>query len=207
MRLIKEKLSNESLAKRIFCLTCIFVIVFIGFTILSYYLLPEGLLKGKTSGSAWNNSDNTLILAAQIFAWNSLSVIVIMFASLFGKKKECEKNYLSLGYFVFVLLIGLNAVILGTWSFSIEVPNITLMDRMIGIFDIVHRAGILEMIGQLFITCSLAKIGIVLTNGMNTCTKKIKAVHLNKQEIIVFVMGIFLMMIAAIIESGAINSL
>jgi len=207
MRLIKEKLSNESLAKRIFCLTCIFVIVFIGFTILSYYLLPEGLLKGKTSGSAWNNSDNTLILAAQIFAWNSLSVIVIMFASLFGKKKECEKNYLSLGYFVFVLLIGLNAVILGTWSFSIEVTNITLMDRMIGIFDIVHRAGILEMIGQLFITCSLAKIGIVLTNGMNTCTKKIKAVHLNKQEIIVFVMGIFLMMIAAIIESGAINSL
>ena len=108
---------------------------------------------------------------------------------------------------MFVLLIGLNAVILGTWSFSIEVPNITLMDRMIGIFDIVHRAGILEMIGQLFITCSLAKIGIVLTNGMNTCTKKIKAVHLNKQEIIVFVMGIFLMMIAAIIESGAINSL
>ena len=92
MRLIKEKLSNESLAKRIFCLTCIFVIVFIGFTILSYYLLPEGLLKGKTSGSAWNNSDNTLILAAQIFAWNSLSVIVIMFASLFGKKRSVKKT-------------------------------------------------------------------------------------------------------------------
>jgi len=207
MVFIKEKLSDESLVKRVLCLTCIFLILFVGVTILSYYILPEGILMGKTSGSAWDNSDNTIILAVQIFAWNSLSVIVVIFASLFGKKKESEQNYLSLGYSVFVLLIIMNAVILGTWSFSVEAEAIPLMDRIIGMFDTVHRAGILEMIGQLFITCSLARIGIVLTNGKNTYTKKIKEVYFNKQEIAAFVIGIILMMIAAIIESGAINNL
>jgi len=207
MVFIKEKLNNESLVKRILCLICISLILFVGVTILSYYILPEGILKGKTSGSVWDNSNNTIILAVQIYVWNSLSVIVVILASLFGKKRESENNYLSLGYSVFVLLIIMNAVILGTWSFSVEAEAIPLMDRITGMFDIVHRAGILEMMGQLFITCSLARIGIVLTNGKNTYTKKIKEVYFNKQEIAAFVIGIILMMIAAIIESGAINNL
>jgi len=207
MRFIKEKLSNESLLKRILCLTVITFVLFFCVTILSYYILPKGLLKGKTSDSTWFASDNSIILAVQIFAWNSISVIVVIFASLFGKKKECENNYLSLGYLVFILLIIMNAVTLGTWSFSVETEAIPLMDRMIGIFDIVHRAGIVEMLGQLFITCSLAGTGIVLTNGKNTYIKKLKEVHLYKHEIIALVMGIIIMMIAAIIESGAINNL
>ena len=42
--MIREKLTSDKLFERIITLTIIFLLVFFGVTILSYYLLPEGFL-------------------------------------------------------------------------------------------------------------------------------------------------------------------
>ena len=48
--MIRKKLTSDKLFERIITLTIIFLLVFFGVTILSYYLLPEGFLLNKNNG-------------------------------------------------------------------------------------------------------------------------------------------------------------
>lgn len=115
----REKLSSNSLKERVIFTALLFLVLFFGVTIFSYFLLPEGLLKNKNPLQSWETSSNTFILTLQIFFYNILSVLVIFLGSLFGQKKEQENNYLSVGYIASLGLICVNAVVLGTWSFSV----------------------------------------------------------------------------------------
>jgi hypothetical protein len=175
--------------------------------IISYLLLPEGLLKNKNPLQRWETSSNTVILTMQIFFYNMLSVLVIFLGSLFGQKKEQDKNYLSVGYITFFGMICINAIVVGTWSFSVESEAVPLLHRITRTFDLVHRAGLWEMTGQLLITCSLAHIATVLTSGKITTTKKFREIHLSRSEKYALAMGFILMLIGAIVESIAINTL
>ena len=132
---------------------------------------------------------------------------MIFFGSLFGRKKEKEANYLSLGYLAFYVQICINGVVLGTWSFAAADTAVPLIARITHSFDLVHKAGLWEMMGQLLITCAVAHIATVLTNGKETVTRKIKDVHLTTAEKIALTAGFALMLAGAIIESIAINSL
>jgi hypothetical protein len=199
------KLSSNSLKERICSTAILFLIMFFGVTLISYYLLPEGLLKNKNPLQSWETSDNSLILALQIFFYNLLSVLVIVLGSLFGQKKEWEANYFSVGYLAFFTLICINGIVLGTWSFSVESEPVSLPGRIIRTFDLVHRAGLWEMAGQLLITCSAAHIATVLTSGKNTVTRKIRDIHLRKSEKTVLMIGVVLILIGAVVESISIN--
>lgn len=207
MKYLREKLTSNSLKERLLFTIMIFLILFFGVTILSYFLLPEGILKSKNPLQNWETSDNTLILTLQIFFYNMLSVLVILFGSLFGQKKEWEANYFSIGYLAFFTMICINGVVLGTWSFSVESEAVPLLGRITRTFDLVHRAGLWEMTGQSLITCAVARIATVLTSGKNTVTRKIRDIRLAKSEKLVLIMGFVLMLIGAVIESVAINTL
>lgn len=65
MKYIKEKLSSEKFIDRIIFISIIFFIMFFGITIISYYILPEGILKSKNPLSDWNNSSNIFIIYFQ----------------------------------------------------------------------------------------------------------------------------------------------
>jgi len=199
-----EKLSSDNLKMRIFWASILFLLLFFGVTILSFYLFPEGLLKNKNSMLGWETSESVLILTSQIFFYNLLSVLVIVLSSLFGTKKERDKNYLSVGYQTFYTLICINAVVLGTWSFTIGSQPVNLPGRILRTFDLVHRAGLWEMMGQLLIACSTAHIAVILSCNKNTVTKKIRDIHLSRSEKVVFISGILLMLIGAVVESIAI---
>lgn len=203
----REKLSSNSLKQRILYLFLLFLILFFGVTIISYFLLPEGFLKSKNPLQNWETSSNTFILTLQIFFYNMLSVAVIVFGSVFGQKKESQTNYFSIGYLALFTQICINAVVLGTWSFSIAGEAIPLSDRLLRTFDITRRAGLWEMMGQLLIACAVAHIATILTNGKKTITRKIRDIRLTKAETIVLLTGFALMLVGAIIESIAINRL
>jgi hypothetical protein len=175
--------------------------------VISYFFLPEGFLKSKNPLHNWETSSNTFILTLQIFSYNMLSVLVIILGSLFGQKKDSEANYFSIGYLAIFTQICINGIVLGTWSFSMAGEAVPLINRITRTFDLAHRAGLWEMMGQLLITCSLAHIATILTSGKNTVTRKLKDIHLTIAERIVFMAGFSLMLIGAIIESNAINSL
>lgn len=205
MKSFHEKLSSNSLKKRICSTAILFLIVFFGVTIISYYFLPEGLLKNKNPLQSWETSDNSFILALQIFFYNQLSVLVIVLGSLFGQKKEWETNYFSFGYLAFFTMICINGIVLGTWSFSVESEPAYLPGRIIRTFDLVHRGGLWEMAGQLLITCSTAHIAVVLTNGKKTVARKIRDIYLAKSEKATLVIGVAFILIGAVVESIAIN--
>ena len=207
MHLLRSKLSSNSLKDRLWTTVLLFIALFYGGMILSYFLLPEGLLKDKNPLQNWEPSSNIVILTMQIFFYNMLSVLTIAFASLFGKKKDKEQNYLSVGYAVFFTQMAINSIVYGTWSFSLGGEAIPLLNRITRTVDLAHRAGLWEMTGQLLITCSLAHISTVLTSAKDTVTRKIRDIRLNKAEIAGILTGFALMLTGAVVESIAIHSL
>lgn len=204
MGYLRNKLSSNSLSERIIWTAGLFLVIFFGILLTSYFLLPEGLLKNKNPLQSWNTSDHTLILALQIFFYNLLSVLIIFLASLFAQKKASEANYLSVGYMAFFTLISINSIVLGTWSFSVEREAVPLIDRMIGTFDIVHRAGLWEMAGQLLITCAIAHISMIRSSGSDTITRNIREIRLVNSEKAALLIGIIFMLIGAVVESNSI---
>lgn len=207
MKYFREKISSKSVKERIIWAIVLFFIFFFSIVIVSYYFLPEGLLKNKNPAQNWSPSDNVVILALQIFVYNMLSVVIIFLASLFASKKSDEKEYLSVGYSVFYTLIAINAVVLGTWSFSVESSSPSLLSRIAGLFNLFDKAAFWEMMGQLLITCAVAKIAVVKSCGKQTIKSSFKEIKLEKLEKIILQIGIILMLIGAIIESVAINTL
>lgn len=207
MNFLHTKLSSQKLVHRVIYTTFLFLVLFVSITIISYFFLPQGLLKSKNPLHNWENSSNTLLLIFQIFFYNMLSVVVIAIGSLFGQKKELEANYLSVGYLAFFVIIIQNAVVLGTWSFSVDRAAPSLFHRLIGSFDLLHRAGLWEMFGQLLITCSLAHIATICSNGKKTVTRKLREINLSKNEKLVLFIGFALMLTGAIIEAISIHSL
>ena len=81
-------------------------------------------------------------------------MLVIITGSLFGQKKESESNYLSVSYLALLTMFSINGVVLGTWFFSMAGEAVPLFERIAGSLDLVHRAGLWEMMGQLLIAWS-----------------------------------------------------
>ena len=206
---VRGKLSSDRLGERIGSAVLLFWVLFFTMVILSYYILPEQLLKNKNPMQNWEADGNSIILTLQIFFYNMLSVGVIVTGSLFGQKKESNANYLSIGYLAFFVQICINGVVLGTWSFSMgdTASAPALISRILGTFDVVHRAGVWEMMGQMLITCALAQITIIRSNGKQTTTRKFKEIHLTRSEKLVLLLGFVMMLTGAIIESIAINNI
>ena len=200
----KDGMISDKVSQRILWLTIVFFIAFFGITILSYYLLPEGFLLRKNRISDFKTSENFFLCTAQIFLYNMLSVAFIFVGSMFAKRNEGEKAYRSygrIGFFVFILL---NAVTLGTWSFTGNTNSVPLAARLLRTFDIVHNAGLLEMYGQLLITSALATKYLVMTEGRKTSTRSIQEIPFSKSEILTLICGFLLMFAGALVESRAI---
>lgn len=201
MKYLKLKMYSDNLKDRILYTSIIFITLFVIATILSYYMLPVGILKGKIPASDILIPTNLLLSTLKIFLFNLISIAFIFIGSLFAKRKNKESKYHSLGYNVFFVLILVNAITLGSWSFGIETEAPSLINRLLEMFNIFKRAGLWEMIGQLFITCSISNIGLVLTTGQETVIRKFKDIKLLKLEIIFIIFGLGFMIIGALIES------
>lgn len=201
---IKEEMISDKVSRRILWLTIAFVIAFFGISVLSYYFLPEGFLLRKNGISDFETSENLFLCTAQIFLYNMLSVAFIFFGSAFARKKEGENTYRTYGQVGFFVFILLNAVTLGTWSFTANTTSVPLMDRILRTFDIVHNAGLLEMYGQLLITSALATKYLLMTEGRKTTTRKIREMQFSKAELFALIGGFLLMLAGAYVESRAI---
>lgn len=205
--MIRKNLTSEKIRIRILYFTIIFFVTFFGVTLLSYFILPEGFLLNQNNLKDFNTSSNLIISTLQIFLFNMISIVFVVIGSVFSKRKKENEEYMSLGYLCFIIFISINAITLGTWSFSTHVTSVPLLERIIGMFNITKNAGLVEMYGQLLITCSLANKYLVMTFKNNTTTRNIKNVKWNKKEIICLLLGIILMFAGALIESNSILAL
>ncbi|NLL92445.1 MAG: hypothetical protein GX222_08575 [Ruminococcaceae bacterium] len=201
--MIRDKLTSRNLFIRILWLSLIFLITFFGVTVLSYYILPEGLLKSANTSRDFTISSDIRLAGIQIFLFNMMSVAVIAISSLFARKNGESKAYLSIGYSCFLVLVLINAVTLGTWSFITDVPSVGLVERITSMFRITEHAGLTEMFGQLLITCALADKHIFMIYKKQTIKRRIKDVPWKKEEIFCILLGFALMFIGAWVESRA----
>jgi len=202
IKFIRKKLYSDNVWSRIAMLICIFCFAFFGVTIISYYLLPKGFLSNQSNMKDFETSTSLLVCTLQIFFFNMISVLCILVASIFSRKKG--EIYVSSGYYCFVLFVIINAITLGTGSFSEAVVDVALFERIISMFHITKHAGLVEMLGQVLIACSLANKSLVMTDGKQTTTRKLKEINYTKTEIAVFVFGLLIMFLGALIESNAI---
>ena len=206
IRYFRGKLGGESLRDRVFFAFLLFLTLFFGVMFLSHFLLPEGVLKNKNPLQQWEESRDVLVLTIQIFSYNMLSVLFILLGSLFGSKREGQDGYFSTGYVAFFTQIVINGLVLGTWSFSLAGAPVPLIDRLIRTFDLLHRAGLWEMMGQMLIACAAARIAILRTCGKETEKRRLRDVRLTTAEGWTIVLGLVLMAAGAIVESFAINA-
>lgn len=202
IKFIRKKLYSDNVWSRIAMLICIFCFAFFGVTIISYYLLPKGFLSNQSNMKDFETSTSLLVCTLQIFFFNMISVLCILVASIFSRKKG--EIYVSSGYYCFVLFVIINAITLGTGSFSEVVVDVALFERIISMFHITKHAGLVEMLGQMLIACSLANKSLVMTDGKQTTTRKLKEINYTKTEIAVFVFGMIIMFLGALIESNTI---
>ena len=205
MGYIRKKLSSRNIIERIITTAVLFSAIFFGGMIISYFLLPEGLLKNKNPLMSWDVSDNSLLLTLQILFYNLLSVVVIIPQACSAQENRRKLPFGGI-YGVFTL-IAINSAVLGTWSFSVETEAVPLLGRIAGVFDLAHRAGLWEMAGQLFITCAAAHISIIQTSGGKTTKRKLRDIRLTKSEKAALIAGFALMIIGAAVESISISSL
>ena len=204
--IIRHRLSDYSLCRRIVAPALIATVVFVFVTLASHWLLPSGVLRDRNPLQSWDESPNAAKLAVQIFAYNQISVVIIVIGSLFANRRDGEEWYFSTGYLAFFTLVGMNAVTLGTWSFAVETDEPPVIDRLVGMLDIIHRSGLWEMAGQLLITCACAHIALVRSTGSNTCTRSFREMHMAPSEKGAIAVGVLLMLTGAIIESIAIST-
>lgn len=202
IKFIRKKLYSDNVWSRIAMLICIFCFAFFGVTIISYYLLPKGFLSNLSNMRDFETSTSLLVCTLQIFFFNMISVLCILVASIFSRKKG--EIYVSSGYYCFVFFVIINAITLGTGSFSEVVVDVALFESIISMFHITKHAGLVEMLGQVLIACSLANKSLVMTDGKQTTTRKLKEINYTKTEIAVFAFGLIIMFLGALIESNTI---
>ncbi len=191
---------NETVFIRILSCFVLFIIVFNLFVVISFYLLPQGFLLSKNAVLDWETPNNVWNACFQIFTFNLLSVACIVFANFFAFPSK-KNPFVSLGYYLLFIQYTLNAITLGTWSFTaVKFIEPALINRVFRTFNLT-RAGIWEMIGQLLIASATARIAISRQNNIDVYNHKLKKQLLSRTEIVAIIIGFFLMIIGAYIES------
>jgi hypothetical protein len=203
---LKRNMTTGPVPMRILFTYAVFLIVFFAVTALSYFFLPQEFLQNKHPLQNWATSGNLVVSTLQIFSYNLVSVAVLLCGNIFSGRKNKDHCFMPIGYTAFFVLISINAVVLGTWSFSVVTEAVPLLDRFLRTFDLAHRAGLWEMSGQLFIVCATARISLVITDGKETTIKNWRTIKLSTPEIRAVIIGLLLMLTGAFIESCAIAS-
>jgi len=150
---MKRLLCHKRLYVRFLALFGIGVVLFTLAWTLSYYLLPEGVLRGRT-GSAMLAGDKAA--GSFIAEWLRIVVLNLMAGSLIvvANRIYRYKGY-PLGYLIPLAWLTMYAVCLGTNSFSIPTP-----ERMAPSLAVLGRGGPYEMTAMMLVAVATYSINL-----------------------------------------------
>jgi hypothetical protein len=209
LRSIFNGVTNENIWKRIFWMYVSFFLLLIPVTVLSYFFLPEGILRGKNPLVGFELSPILWISTLQIFGYNPTFTLLMIGANLFARQsKLCPKKFRPAGYLAFWGVTVTAALYLGTWSQEVVTPAPPLLYRFIRLFDIIHRAGLWELSGYLLAATTSFKFTLIFTNGKKEVARRYwRDMTLTTTEKILFALSFVLLMCGAFIESHGIIQL
>ena len=200
---IKNWLKNDNVLLRLVILWLICALLFTISWTISYYLLPEGILRGKLLiGKIPVQTENIITTFLRIFSFNLFVACgLIVFANLF------QVGDTPLGYLVVCSHSIIYGILLGTNSFGILAPTrfapslITLLSRS-GIFEI-----------SAYIAIATATSGLVLwkqKSWRDFHSERVgapKEWHLNARELIVIALSVILLAFGNLREATQIHLL
>lgn len=180
---------------------CLFIVIFFLAVLVGYLFVPEGALKdinaavdSKTEVSLINNTlsilfRNTIIICACCVG----NVVAI-----------CTSKFIfPMGYLGVGSMFIINGITLGSWSFVLrDTPRPEFIYILLHPFDIIHNAGLLEMLAVALIVSSCGLLNYFrIVDGKININKRLK---LSRGEGICIGIGILLLISASVIESIAI---
>ncbi len=148
---MKKYLASDRVFVRFVSLLMLTMLIFLGFWMIGYYLLPEGILRGKFASAALvgdSAADTFIAEFSRIAVVNLMMLAPIVAGNFIFKHKE-----IPLGYVIPVIWGGIYALIIGTNSTSIAMP-----ERMSPSLMILTRSGLYEI--SAYVLAAAATFGI-----------------------------------------------
>lgn len=210
LRKITDGVTDENIWRRIGWMYLSFFLLYVSVTILSHYLLPEGILRGKHPIiSRLEFSPNTWVSMLQIFGYNLIPTFLIIGANLLAQESRLSKGrFVPVGYTAFWGLTVLFAILVGTWSFEVITAAPPLHHRVARIFDVFHHAGLLEFSAYLLAAVTSFKFALWHSDGRKiVASRKWKDVKLTRSEKTFLILAFVLLLCAAFVESYGIIQL
>lgn len=209
LRAIINGITDENVYKRIGWLYASFFGIFFSAAIASYVLLPEGILRGKHPAVQFQLSADLLTSTLQIFGYNLIPIGLIIAASLIAQQsKIAREKFVPLGYTAFWVITLLFALYTGTWSFEVATAAPPLLDRLLRVFDILHRSGLLECSAYILVAATSYKLTLWYSDGKKIIrSRRPREIELGRAERVLFALAFGLLIGAALIESYGIAQL
>lgn len=152
--MLKSYLVHERLIFRFLALLVVVAVVFVGVWGASYWLLPEGLLTGRSGAAVFAGDD--LAGGSVWLEWMRILVFNVAVTALVMVPSNLliSKRGYPLGYVTVVLLAAGFAMTLGTNSFTIPMPV-----RLPPSFGVFGAAGIYEIMAYVLAVTATTSIG------------------------------------------------
>lgn len=210
LRQVIDGVTDEKVCQRVAWLYVTFFLLFVSMTLISYVLLPEGVLRGKhplTSKLRFSAYRWTLML--QIFGYNLILTSLIMAANVIAQQSGLSKaRFVPVGYLVFWVNTALFGIYVGTWSFGITTAPPPLERRLLGLLDIAHRAGLLEFSAYLLAAATSFKFTLWHSDGRTIVeSRRWRDVSLTSAEKVLLALAFVLLLGGAFVESQRIIGL
>lgn len=196
--MFKKYLMHDKILVRFGSLLGIIVVIFFSVWVLSYLLLPEGILRGRSIGQALAGNDlaggSVWIEWLRLFAINlGVMLIIIIAPNIF----RTEGDY-PLGYITVTLIVIMFGIIIGTDSFTLSMGG-----KIPPTVDIFGSSGLYEIAAYVLAAAATANIGKYRLVG-KWPKQTIEAIVLSKDKWIVQErnVGVILAIIILIIACG-----
>jgi hypothetical protein len=200
---IKNWLNNDNVLVRLITLWLICALLFTLSWTVSYYLLPEGILRGKLlAGRLPIETDRMITTFLRIFSFNLfVAGGLIVFANLF------QVGDTPLGYLVVCSHSIIYGILLGTNSFGIPAP-----DRFApSLSTLLSRSGIFEISAYIAIASATRRLVILRQPSWLSFSSEVvgspRAWHLTRSELVVIMIAVLLLALGNFREAAQIHHL
>ena len=210
LRMIINGVTDDFIWRRILWMYACFFLLFVTVTVCSFFLLPEGILRGKHPIiSKLEFSPVLWISTLQIFGYNLIPTFLIIGSNLIAQQSRIsKKRYVPVGYLVFCVQTVIFAIYLGTWSFGVVTVTPPLYRRLLRLFDIVHHAGLLEFSAYLLAATTSFKFTLWYSDRKRiVANRSWRDVILPRSEKVFLALAFVLLLCGAFIESYGIIQL
>jgi hypothetical protein len=135
--------------------------------------------------------------------------LLVIGANLFARQSRIyPERFIPIGYLAFWGVTVTSALYLGTWSQEVVTPAPPLLDRLLRLLDILHRAAPWELSGYLLAAATSYKFTLLYTDGKQVVAQRSWwSVSLTTMEKILFALSFVLLLCGALIESYGIIQL